>query len=234
MGITGGFPIDIVLFGMIAAFLVLRLRSILGRRTGFERPPQAPGAPRTADQRATGRRPGGMLGPVIEGRAEPAPAPASHRPVPDPLSPAGRTLARIRERDPGFDPQRFLAGAEHAFRMIVGAYAAGNRQALRPLLGDDTYHAFDAAITAREQAGETVRSEIRHIAQATIEHATLLDTLADITVRFVSDQINLTLGRDGNPTVGTDALTEITDIWTFERDLASRDHTWRLVAAQSG
>ncbi|MBV8397585.1 MAG: Tim44 domain-containing protein [Acetobacteraceae bacterium] len=228
MGSSSGFPIDLILFGMIAAFLVLRLRSILGKRTGFERPPQPYRPPQTpgAESKAD-------TAPTIEGRAEPVPAPASARALPDAGSPAGQALARIRNVDRTFDASRFLDGAEQAFRMIVEAFAAGNREVLRRLLSADTYRSFEAAIAAREAAGQTQRTEIRAIHGATIEAASLLDKIADITVRFASDQINVTLGRDDAPVGGTDAVTEITDLWTFERDLSSRDPTWHLVAARS-
>src|SRR6201995_4503014 len=145
MGASGGFPIDLVLFGMIAAFLVLRLRSILGKRTGLER--QAPPVPT-----ASVRPPPG--GPIIEARAEPV-QPAAPQTMPEAASPTGQALAQMREVDRSFDPSRFLAGADQAFRMIVAAFAAGDRVALRSLLGDLTYRAFEQAISAREKAGET-------------------------------------------------------------------------------
>jgi predicted lipid-binding transport protein (Tim44 family) len=220
---SGGFPIDLVLFGMIAAFLVLRLRSILGRRTGYERPPQ------TYQPPPAGPTP---HGPVIDGRAEPV-APASHRAVPEPVSALGQTLARMQEVDRGFDPAGFLDGAEKAFRMIVAAFATGDRTTLRNLLADDTFSAFDQAITARETAGHQQVSEIRAIPGVSIEAAELNGTVAHLTVKFVSDQISLTRDQAGNPVAGTDAVTEITDLWTFERDLSSRDPSWRLVAARS-
>jgi predicted lipid-binding transport protein (Tim44 family) len=221
----GGFPIDLILFGMIAAFLVLRLRSILGKRTGFERPPTV--------ERQMGQAPvaGVAAGPVIEGRAEPVRA---GRPLPDPSGPVGVTLVRMRTVDRNFDPQHFLNGAESAFRMIVGAFASGDRTRLRALLADDTYRSFETAIAAREAAGETQRSEVRSIESATIEHAVLNGTVADITVKFVSDQIAETLGADGRPVAGADAVAEITDIWTFTRDLNQPDPAWRLSAARSG
>lgn len=219
----GGFPLDLLLFGMIAAFLVLRLRGILGRRTGFERPES--GGPVPVPGMA---RPGA---PVIEGRAEPV-QPA--RPLPDPVSPAGAALVRMRGVDPSFDPAHFLSGAEAAFRMIVQAFAAGDRVALRPLLTDDTYRSFEGAIAAREEAGETQRSEIRGIEQAAIEQAALAGNHATITVKFVSDQIAETLGKDGKPVAGADAVAEITDLWAFERDLGQPGPAWRLSAARSG
>lgn len=216
---AGGFPVDLVLFGMIAAFLVLRLRSILGRRQGYERPEAPQAAARSAE------------GPVIEGVAERPPVPA--RPLPDPASPAAQALARMQRAERTFSAVRFLEGAEAAFRMIVDAFAAGDRAKLRPLLSNDTYQAFDAAIAAREQAGETQRTDVRAIQSATIEGADLNGSLAAIIVRFVSDQVNLTTARDGSVVHGTEAVTEIIDLWTFERDLASSDPTWRLVAARS-
>ncbi len=101
MGASGGFPIDLVLFGMIAAFLVLRLRSILG------------GGPASSGRRRRCSQPGlrAGAGPVIEAKAEPA-APAAPQTVPDAASPTGQALARMREIDRNFDPARFLAGAD--------------------------------------------------------------------------------------------------------------------------
>jgi predicted lipid-binding transport protein (Tim44 family) len=223
MGASGGFPLDLVLFGMIAAFLVLRLRSILGRRTGFERPPQA--NPQTPG-------PAVAPGPVIEGRAEPAPA-ASPRAVPDPASPVGQTLARMRTIDPTFDVGRFLDGAEQAFRIIVISFATGDLTALRSLLSDDTYRAFAQAIEAREAANQVQISQVRRMENVAIEAVELRGNVADVTVRFVSDQVSMTQDKEGHAVTGTDAVTEITDLWTFERDLAIRDPTWRLIAARS-
>ncbi len=221
---SGGFPIDLLLFGMIAAFLVLRLRGILGRKTGYERPAQ----PETPQGAVPGiGRP--MPMPVVDSRAEPA-----ARPLPDPATPAAAALVQMRAVDRSFDPQHFLNGAEAAFRLIVGAFAAGDRVALRPLLADDTYSSFEAAITAREAAGETQRSEIRGIESLTIEEAALSGSQATITLRIVSDQVAETLDRDGKPVSGADAVAEITDIWSFERDLSQPDPAWRLAAARSG
>lgn len=222
----GGFPIDLVLFAMIAAFLVLRLRGILGRRTGMERTqqPEAKAGPVPVP---------GMTrpGPVLDGAAETVPA---GRPLPEAGSVQAVTMERMRSIDRAFDPGHFLRGAEGAFRMIVDAFARGDRVALRPLLTDDTYRAFEQAVSAREAAGQTQRSEVRGIEHAVIEAATLDDSMAHITVRIVSDQIAETMGADGKPVAGADAVAEITDIWTFERDLRNPDPAWRLSAARSG
>jgi len=221
MGTTGGFPIDLVLFGMIAAFLVLRLRSILGKRTGYERPPQAYQPP-----------PGAARGPVVEGKAEEVPARTSQI-LPDPNSPAGQALLAMQQVDRSFTPDGFLNGARQAFGMIVAAFAGGDRGTLRNLLSDDTYAAFDSAISGREQAGHAQRTEIKSVDTMAIEAASLNGSVANITVRFVSDQVNLTVDANQNPVSGTDAVTEITDLWSFERDLSKPDPVWRLISARS-
>ncbi len=222
---TGGFPVDLILFAMIAAFLVLRLRSVLGKRTGFERPVQP-------EARATGFDPRGG---TIEGMAEEVPAAATRgrRVVPDPRTPPGQAMARIASIDRSFEPNRFLDGAEAAFGMIVAAFAAGDRQTLRSLLSDDTYAGFEQAITARENAGQTQRTELRAVHEMAIEAADLRGSIADVTIRFVTDQINLTTGRNGEVVTGSDAVTELTDVWTFQRDLSQPDPSWKLVATRS-
>jgi len=229
MNLPGGFPIDLVLFGLIAAFLILRLRSILGRRTGFEGRAR-PVPPTTVGGRAAPAR--GDAAPVIEGRAEAAP-PRPVRPLPDANSPLGEALRRLRTVDPGFDAAGFLGAAEGTFRTIVAAFAGGDRVTLRGLLTDDTYRAFETAIAAREAASETQRTEVREITAAAITEAELNGRIADVSVRFVSDQVNITTDAQNQPVSGTDGITEMVDIWTFERDLGTRDQTWRLAAARS-
>ena len=218
MQATGGFPVDLILFAMIAAFLVLRLRSILGKRTGFEANP------------AVVAKAGPIAGPVIDARAEPAAPPA--RPLPEPASPAGQALAAMQAADRRFDPQGFIIGAEAAFRIIVTAFAAGDRMRLRPLLADGTYAAFDHAITAREAAGETQHTEIRDILEAEIREAHLAGKDASITLHIVSRQVNYTTGQDGAPLSGTDGMTEIADLWTFARTLGQGDLAWKLTEAK--
>ena len=225
---SGGFPVDLILFAMVAAFLVLRLRSVLGRRTGFERPRrEGPGA---YDPQAA--RPGA---PADAGELPPPPqgADTTRRTLPDPRGPVGQALMRIRGVDPAFDPAGFLHGAEGAFRMVVDAFARGDRDTLRLLLSEDTYRGFEGEISRREAAGESQRSEVRAMQETKIEAADLRGTIADVTVRFVSDQVNLTTGKDGSVVAGAEAVTELNDIWTFQRDLKNQDPTWKLVATQS-
>jgi predicted lipid-binding transport protein (Tim44 family) len=215
------FPVALVLLGAIALFLILRLRSVLGKRVGFEKPPIAPGQMQNFSS-----------GPIIEGKA--LSAQAGSRAVPDPRSPLGERLMSIVNADQNFDPPKFLAGAETAFRVIVTAFAAGDRPTLKSLLTDTVFQTFEAVIAAREAAGEKHRTEIKAILSAVIEDAQLLGNQAAVIVRFTSDQVNLTLDSAENPITGTQAVTEIVDLWTFERTLKSKDLTWRLAAARSG
>ncbi len=223
---SGGFPVDLILFAMVAAFLVLRLRGILGRRTGFERPPApldqtAPGdGQRTIDTTAEE---------LAEGRALPAPAHG----LPAAASPAGQALARIRQVDPAFDPGAFLDGAAGAFRMIVTAFAAGDRQTLKGLLSPDVFADFAAAVSAREEAGETQRTEVAAFRETSLVEADLRGTFATIGVRFVTDQVNITTGKGGLLVAGSEAVVETIDVWSFARDLNAADPTWLLVGTRS-
>ena len=220
----GGFPIDLILFAMVAAFLVLRLRSVLGKRTGFERPPEVRPAPNGYPPR------------LVESEATDLPPPVAggtRYAMPEARGPVGQTLARIGAVDPAFDPTGFLHGAEGAFRMVVEAFARGDREVLRNLLSDETRAGFEGAIDAREAAGQTQRTEVRALTEAAIEAAELRGEIADVTVRFVSDQVNLTLAADGTPVSGHDGVTELTDLWTFQRELRSADPTWKLVGTRS-
>src|SRR5579863_2353748 len=140
----GDFPqyFDIILFAMVAAFLVLRLRSVLGRRTGHEQRPD----PLLRRAEAPGEKV------VSLGSRAAAPPPLDVSPPADAVA-AG--LGRIRAADPSFDPAQFIEGARVAFAMVVEAFAAGDKVRLRPLLSDDVYKPFSTAIDERRAAGET-------------------------------------------------------------------------------
>jgi predicted lipid-binding transport protein (Tim44 family) len=215
----GAFPVALVIFAGLAVFLVLRLRSVLGKRVGFEKPPVPPG-----------QMPGYNNGPIIEGRALP---PEPGRAVPDPRSPLGERLMQIVNRDAQFDPPKFLTQAETAFRMIVTGFAAGDRTTLKNLLSDSVFQTFDAAIAAREAANQRQRTDIKAILSAAIEDAQIVGDEAAVVVRFTSDQVNVTLDAN-NSSLGTEAVTELTDLWTFTRNLQGREQTWRLAAARTG
>ncbi len=215
----GGFPIALVIFAGIAIFLVLRLRSVLGKRVGFEKPPLPPGL-----------APNFQQGPVIDAQALP---PGPGRSVPDPRSELGQRLMQIVNRDPHFDPPQFLTQAETSFRTIVTAFANGDRATLQSLLTPHVYQTFEAAIAAREATGERQGTEIKSILSADIEDAQLTGDLAVVIVRFVSAQHNQRLDQAGNPIPGSAEQGDLSDLWTFERNLRGGDPTWRLSAARS-
>ncbi len=221
----GDFPhyFDIILFGMVAAFLVLRLRSVLGRRTGQERQRSDPLLRRA------------------ESPADKVVAFGNRAPVQPPLvtaTPADAVAAgleRIRNADAGFDPAQFLEGARAAFEMIVAAFAAGEKAQLRPLLSDDVYKPFAGAIDERATAGETLETRILQLKTLDIVEAGLTGRMARVTVKFVSDQINVLRAHDGSIVDGDpDHATEKTDFWSFARDTSSADPNWSLVATASG
>ncbi len=221
----GDFPhyFDIILFAMVAAFLVLRLRSVLGRRTGNERRREFPRQvlpPNAADKLAAlGQRP------------RPSPLAA----VAPPANTVAGGLAQIAAVDPGFEAPAFLGGVRGAFELIVAAFAKGDKSQLRPRLSDDTYRPFAAAIDERAAAGETLETRIAKLKDIDIIEAGTDGRSARVTVKLVSDQINVLRAHDGSVVDGNPQdLVEKTDYWTFARDTRSGDPNWLLVATGSG
>jgi predicted lipid-binding transport protein (Tim44 family) len=218
---------DIILFAMVAAFLVLRLRSVLGRRTGQERPhdPVLRRAEAPVDK----------VGDKVVSLGSRS---AAVRPPVDTAPPADAVAAgleRIRSADPSFDPAQFLEGARAAFEMIVGAFAAGDKARLRPLLSDEVYTPFSAAIDERAAARETLETRIAGLKRLDIVEADLTGRMSRITAKFVSDQINVLRAHDGSVVDGDpDHAVEKTDFWTFSRDSRSSDPNWVLEATASG
>jgi predicted lipid-binding transport protein (Tim44 family) len=223
----GSFPqfFDIILFAMVAAFLVLRLRSVLGRRGGHER--------RQDPLLRRAEVPGEKV--VALGNRSPAPPLDMPADMPPPADAVAAGLERIRTTDPGFDPAQFIEGAQLAFQMIVEAFAAGDKARLRPLLSDDVYKPFSAAIDERRAAGETLETRIVQLKRLDISEADLAARIARITVKFVSDQINVLRAHDGSIVDGDpEHGVEKTDFWSFARDTRATDPNWVLVATASG
>jgi len=222
--------IDIILFAMIAGFLVLRLRSVLGRRTGNERPPR----PDPFARRGKGARGDDK---VVE-------LPAPRRPV-EVEAEAGPSagvkdsslaaaLTQIQIADPAFNPQEFVAGAGAAFEMIVAAFAKGDAKALRPLLNDSVYADFSSAIAEREKAGHRLETTLVSVKSADLLEARLEGRVAFVTVKFVSEQVNVTKNAAGAIVDGSpDRVTTVTDIWTFARNTRAKDPNWTLVETRS-
>ncbi len=215
--------IDIILFALIAAFLVLRLRGVLGRRDGFKGRPRDPFTPPAGGQADNEN----VVALPDRGKAEPV----ADTFEADPSDPVAAGLAQLRRADPGFDTEEFLVGARTAFEMIISAFAAGDTESLKPLLSRDVYANFAEEITKREEAGETLETIVTAIRVSDIVEARVDSRTARLTVKFVSDQTNLTRDHEGRLIEGDpEATIEVTDFWTFERAIKSRDPNWTLVA----
>ena len=225
-GMEGGIPfVDILFFAMVAAFLVLRLRSVLGRRTGHERPRNSGIGPRPAD--ASGRKdsPDNVVALPDRGKAGTTVRPDS---------PLAAPLAQIAAADPDFDESRFLQGARAAFEMVVTAFANGDRDTLRPLTSGEVFANLERAMRERETAGHTFDSTLVGIKDAEIVDAEMDGREARISVRFISEQVNVTRDAQGQVVGGsTSAVEDVTDFWTFARDTRSRDPNWLLVATRA-
>jgi predicted lipid-binding transport protein (Tim44 family) len=236
------FDIYTIIFLALAIFIFARLRSVLGQRTGRERPPYDPYAPRDAAQPAREKvvsLPG--RGTDVPPRAdiELAPEAASNSPqrwsgIAEPGSPLAAGLDAITKVDREFDPRHFLDGAKAAYEMIVTAFAEGDRRTLKNLLAKDVFDGFTAAIAERENRGETLESRFVAIEKVEITGAELKGRSEQVTVRFVSQLISVTRNRAGEPIEGSaDSVTDVTDIWTFARDAGSRDPNWKLIATEA-
>ena len=220
--------LDIILFAMVAAFLVLRLRHVLGRRTGHQqRPRDASARPQQETENE---------GNVIElsdrtGAADSAEKLAAEAESDDPLV-AG--VAQIRLADPSFDAEEFIGGARAAFEMIVHAFATADSGTLRSLLSDEVAENFQNAIKARLEAGETLETTVISIKSASMIEAEMRGRHAMVTVKFVSEQVNVTRDTEGRVIDGDpNQVTDITDIWTFSRNSRARDPNWKLIETRS-
>ena len=214
-----------------------KLRSVLGQRTGRERPPYDPySAPDTVRNSAADK-----VVALPQRASEPA-RPAESVELADryagfaaPGSAIARGLDAITAVDKNFDVKQFIAGARAAYEMIVTAYAVGDRRSLKNLLAREVYDGFDTVIREREARGETVETRFISIDRTEITNAELRGKIAQLTLRFVSQLVSATRNRNGNVIDGSaDAVTNVTDVWTFAREVTSRDPNWNLVATEGG
>lgn len=217
--------IDIILFAMVAAFLVLRLRSVLGRRDGHEGGKSDP-------LEIRGKKPESENNVVqLPDHSEPGEDPPPGIDEDDPLA-AG--IMKLKAADPGFDVQEFLSGSRIAFEVILGAYTDGDSKALKPLLSSEVFANFNKVINDREQAGESMEDTLVGINKVDIMEAYMEGSVANVTVKYISEQVNVVRDGDGNVVSGDpNAVVEVTDFWTFSRDTKSRDPNWFLVATRS-
>jgi predicted lipid-binding transport protein (Tim44 family) len=226
-----------IIFLALAVFIFLRLRNVLGQRTGSERPPFDRAA-RNAVQGGTDNVvpiPGKVIDQApLAPTAEVAPATDRWKGLAESGSALAQGLDAIVARDSSFDPKHFLSGARSAYEMIVLAFANGDRRALRDLLSSDVFDSFEAVIRDREKYEQKTETRFVSIDKAELVGAEIRDRMAQLTVRFVSQMVSVTRDKagtivDGNP----DKVADITDVWTFARDSTSRDPNWKLVGTGS-
>ncbi len=214
MGASQGMPVpvqvQIVIFAVIAAIVLFQLYNVLGKRVG--RQPEE-------DARA---QPAAPVTPGAEGGAQRVGAL-------DAVTLA--SIAGLRARDSNFDPVRFLEGARQAHETIVRAYAAGDRETLKPLLTPHVMASFEDGITAREARGETEEAEFLHPARADLELATAEDNRAVAKVRFLAELRNRV--RSSDPAAEEQVEERrVAEVWTFERTLGASDPNWLLARTE--
>jgi predicted lipid-binding transport protein (Tim44 family) len=236
---------DIILIGLVAVFLILRLRSVLGKRTGNERPPArdpfTPPAPPTATPRVGDAPANQGNDNVVSLPTANAPAPRQSSATSGPggiratvMPTATAGVAAIRAADPSFEPIGFTGGARAAFTAIVEAFAKGDTATLRPLLDAPTFSSFEAAIRGRVERKEKAETTLIGFEASDVAAAELQGTNASVTVRFVSEQINVLRNADGQIIDGNpNEVQKVIDLWTFRRDTKSSDPNWLLVKTES-
>ncbi|MGD1887750.1 MAG: Tim44/TimA family putative adaptor protein [Cohaesibacteraceae bacterium] len=218
-------------FLAIAVVIFFRLRSVLGRRTGHERPPFDPYSAR--EEAETG---GDKVVTLPTARArQDAPDPDDQiGGVVKPGSAVETALKTLLSTDPHFNAREFIDGGRLAYEMIVTAFAAGDKATLQPLLDEEVYAGFVKAIDDRNTAGETVDFTFIGLDKSDIVEAELAGDIAQITLRFKSQLISVTKDSDGRVIDGDPSeVTEMTDIWTFARDVRADNPNWKLVATEA-
>jgi len=236
------FDIYTLIYLVIAVVILLRLRSVLGRRTGHER---RPFDPYSESGNLNNSTPPEKSAEQTDDKVVPLPPRGAAKRGSTPVendwgefakrgSPRAKAFDSFLAFDPHFDPRSFVDGARAAYEMIVNGYAKGDRKTLKPLLSSDVYAGFEDAITAREKKGETVESEFVSIDKSEIENAVLKDTMAHITVRFLSKLVSVTRDKSGKVIEGDQSkVRSMTDVWTFARDLTSPNPNWKVVATEA-
>ena len=233
------FDATTLIFLALAVFVIWRLRSVLGQKTGTERSPFRPVERNRTD--APGARSEGDNVVRLPGadRAQPAPtqaaAPRDWRGIAEPGSAVARGLEQVVQVEPAFEPRAFLEGAKGAYEAIVTAFATGDRKTLRALLSKEVCEGFERVISEREKRRETAETTFISIDKAEIVAVEVKNRVAQVTVRFLSNLITATRDAEGKVIDGNaETGVEVPDVWTFARTLGSRDPNWQLVATDAG
>ncbi len=231
--------LDLIVFAMVAAGTVLWLRSVLGRRTGQERPPTDPYSRESKGEQGEKTSDRVVALPDrkrAENDKDESDKKAGDDPADgaEPSDPLQAGLRQIGLADPEFDGDSFLSGVRGAFEMIVNAYAAGDVDTLRPLLSDEVYDNFASAIEERQANKHQLETTLVGIRKAALIEASMDGRVAFVTAKLVSEQINVTRATDSEVVDGDPGqIATVTDIWTFARNTRSRNPNWTLVATDA-
>lgn len=235
----------ITLISLIVALIAIwKLRSVLGQRTNHdetridqqlreraERERQAAANQKVVTMPRRDRDEAPATGPADQAAIAQAEAKLKTYAT-DPAVEQG--LLAILRADSAFDPDHFVNGSKQAYEMIVTAFAEGNRKMLKDLLSREVMDGFNAAITDREKRGEVIDQSFVGISKAGITEAELKNGQATITVKFESQLISATRDKGGEVISGDpQKITDVTDYWSFAREIASKNPNWKLVATQS-
>ncbi|MGC8534425.1 MAG: Tim44/TimA family putative adaptor protein [Rhizomicrobium sp.] len=206
----------IVFIAMVACVILFRLYTVLGRRTGQERPRDPFGRIARPDS-------GNVVGlPERSARAESLDTPS------DPLS---RGLYDIALADHGFNEAHFIEGAKSAYEIIITAFAHGDRAALRPLLSDEVYAAFDSVMRERDAKHHKVSFTFIGFGEVRITEAVLKKRMAEVTVSFGANFISATTDASGAVVHGDpNSVRGVADVWTFARDVRATNPNWTIIA----
>lgn len=215
--------LQLLFFAGLAVFLGVRLYMTLGKQTGRSPEEHAREMRERAARREAGQPAARAKTEAPDLQAEPA-AVAAHY-----AGPAGPGLTDIAGTDRSFDPETFLQGARAAYKIVVEAYAKGERDTLQTLLAPRVLEAYSKAIAEREEKGHTQITEFERLRDAEIVEASLNDSRARIKVRFTAELATETRDETGERVSGDLAqLKTVGEVWSFERDVTSADPNWKL------
>ncbi|MEH6527912.1 MAG: Tim44/TimA family putative adaptor protein [Sneathiella sp.] len=217
--------LDIILLAAVAGFIFLRLRSVLGRRMGHEQTPPEEQKQQTIEDDKSVDSDDNVV--TLDGKTKPD--------IESPFAGTelSRTLTQIRQIDKNFDQTTFAGGAQAAYEAIVVAFARGDRSTLKELLADDVYENFETSIQDREDQEHDMSTDIVAIHSADIIDATLEHKEAEVTVKFDAEMISMTKDEDGVVVAGDPQPHRVEELWTFARNLKSRNPNWLLITTRS-
>jgi predicted lipid-binding transport protein (Tim44 family) len=206
--------IELLIWAAIACFVLYRLFLVIGQKTGFKGSKDHPLFRNAKKEKPT---------PSVDDEDSPVDS------IPEAYQ---QTLKKIRGINPDFKIKEFLNGAEKAFEMIIKAYAKDDLETLKNLLDDDIFKEFAHEIEERQKQGETLETTLVKLEELRLDNVVLKKQVAEITVKYVSEQIHLL--KDANGTIlegNLNQVEQMTDRWTFRRDLSSKDPNWTLIKA---